>query len=119
MLFTRRPQDIFIQSGVKCIRFKGTDITADMLDFKDIEGDLFSQVEEVGSGTNKIINWCKEWELPEAEIGISGTSIFVRFRKDIFTEKYLEKLGLNERQIKAVLYAKTKGKITNKEYQNL
>jgi len=57
--------------------------------------------------------------LPEAEIGISGTSIFVRFRKDIFTEEYLKKLGLNTRQVRAVLYTKASGKITNKEYQNL
>ena len=222
LLFAKRPQDFFTQTGVKCIRFKGTDITADMLDFKDIEGDLFEQleetenfifrniglsawledeklerqekweyppkairealvnaivhrdyrsagkvqvriyddriefwnpgklpsgwtpetlkqehtsepfnplifrmffwvgeVEEVGSGTNKIINWCKEWGLPEPEFGISGTGIFVKFRKDILTEDYLKELGLNERQIKAVLYVKKEGKITNKEYQKI
>jgi len=220
LLFGKNPQDFFIQAGVKCIRFKGTDIAADMLDFKDIEGDLFQQVEEtenfifrniglrawledekierqekweyppkavrealvnaivhrdyrssgkvqvriyndriefwnpgrlpsgwtpetlkeehisepfnplifkmffwageveeVGSGTNKIISWCKEWGLPEPEFGISGTSIFVRIRKDILTEEYLKELGLNERQIKAVMYVKKEGKITNKEYQ--
>jgi len=222
LLFGKNPQDFFIQAGVKGIRFKGTDITADMLDFKDIEGDLFQQVEEtenfifrnislrawledrkierqekweyppkairealvnaivhrdyrssgkvqvriyddriefwnpgrlpsgwtpdtlkqehtsepfnplifkmffwvgdveeVGSGTNKIVSWCKEWELPEPEFGISGTSIFVRIRKDILTEDYLKKLGLNERQIKAVMYVKKEGKITNKKYQSL
>ena len=47
LLFGKNPQDFFIQAGVKCIRFKGTNITADMLDFKDIEGDLFQQVKEV------------------------------------------------------------------------
>jgi ATP-dependent DNA helicase RecG len=31
----------------------------------------------------------------------------------------LQKLGLNERQIKAVIYVKEKGKITNKEYQEV
>jgi len=41
------------------------------------------------------------------------------FRKDILTEEYLRKLDLNERQIKAVVYVKEKGKITNKEYQDL
>ena len=39
--------------------------------------------------------------------------------KDRFTKEQLQKLGLNERQIKAVLYAKEKGKITNAEYQQL
>jgi len=39
--------------------------------------------------------------------------------KDIYTEEYFNKLGLNERQIKAVMYVKEKGRITNKEYQQL
>jgi len=34
-------------------------------------------------------------------------------------EPTLRKLGLNERQIKAVVYVKQKGKITNKEYQQI
>ncbi|MBW1973587.1 MAG: DeoR family transcriptional regulator [Deltaproteobacteria bacterium] len=57
--------------------------------------------------------------MPEPEFGISGTSIFVRIKKDILTEDYLKKLGLNERQIKAVMYVKKEGKITNKKYQSL
>ncbi len=43
----------------------------------------------------------------------------VIFNKDIYTEEYLRKFGLNERQIKAVMYVKEKGRITNKEYQEL
>jgi ATP-dependent DNA helicase RecG len=39
--------------------------------------------------------------------------------KDKFTEEQLQKLGLNDRQIKAVLYVKEKGRITNAEYQEL
>ncbi|MCK9282424.1 MAG: hypothetical protein M0P71_17555 [Melioribacteraceae bacterium] len=39
--------------------------------------------------------------------------------KDRYTEGELEKLGLSERQIKAVLYVKGNGVITNKEYQNV
>lgn len=35
------------------------------------------------------------------------------------TVEQLTKLGLNERQQKAVEYVKEKGKITNKEYQNI
>jgi len=31
----------------------------------------------------------------------------------------LQKLGLNDRQIKAVLYVKEKGRITNSEYQEI
>ncbi|MFQ6056642.1 MAG: DeoR family transcriptional regulator, partial [Methanosarcinales archaeon] len=43
----------------------------------------------------------------------------VIFRKDIYTEEYMGKLGLNERQIKAIMYVKEKGKITNKEYREI
>ena len=38
------------------------------------------------------------------------------FRKNIYAEEYLRKLGLNERQIKAVMYVKEKGSVTNREY---
>jgi len=222
LLFGKNPQDFFIQSEIKCIRFKGTEISDDMIDFKDINGDLFQQieeaekfifrniglrawledrklerqekweyppkairealvnaivhrdyrsagkvqvriyddriefwnpgrlpsgwtpetlkkehtsepfnpsifkmffwvgeVEEVGSGTNKIISWCRGWGLPEPEFDYKGNSLMVRFRKDIYTEENLRKMGLNERQIKAVMYVKEKGKITNKEYQEI
>jgi hypothetical protein len=46
-------------------------------------------------------------------------SQFVFFYKDIYTEEVLKKTGLNERQIKTVIFVKEKGKITNKEYQKI
>lgn len=54
---------------------------------------------------------------PEFKEEFGGFSIY--FYKDIFTEENLRKIGLNERQIKAVMYIKEKGKITNKEYQEI
>ena len=45
--------------------------------------------------------------------------LIVRLFKDNFVEEQLVKLGLNRRQVKAVLYVKEKGKITNKEYQKI
>ena len=39
--------------------------------------------------------------------------------KDNLTEEQLVKLGLNDRQVKAVIYVKEKGRITNSEYQKL
>ena len=41
----------------------------------------------------------------------------VTFYKDKWNEENLRKLGLKKRQIKAVMYVKENGKITNKEYQ--
>jgi ATP-dependent DNA helicase RecG len=44
---------------------------------------------------------------------------WIVFRKDIYNEVDLGKLGLSERQIKAVLYVKEKGRITKNEYQKI
>lgn len=74
-------------------------------------------VEDVGGGTLDILNQCKEWGIPDAEFEDTGTSIIVTFRRSVFTPEVLTKLGLNERQIRAVSYIKQKGKITNAEYQ--
>lgn len=41
----------------------------------------------------------------------------ITFLKDIFSEDYLKRMGLNERQIEAVAYVKKNGRIANKEYQ--
>ncbi len=40
-------------------------------------------------------------------------------RKDYYTGEKLKEMGLNDRQIKAVMYVKEKRKITNKEYQEI
>jgi len=48
---------------------------------------------------------------------MGGFSVY--FYKDIYTEENLRKMGLNEKQIKAVMYVKEKRKITNKEYQKI
>ena len=222
LLFTRDPQRFFIQSEVKGIRFKGVDVTGEMIDLRVIEGDVFNQltetekfifnniamrawieegkierqekweyppkaireslanaichrdykttskvqvrifddriefwnpgrlpegwtvetlkqkhesmppnpsitkqffwvkyIEEVGTGTNKIIKWANDWGLPEPDFEFTGTSLIVTFRKSKLTEEYLSTLGLNEKQGKAVEHLKLHGKITTREYQGL
>lgn len=76
-------------------------------------------VESWGRGTIKIIEQCKEHGLPKPEFENSGKDFWVIFRKDIYNEISLKKLGINERQIKAVLYAKENNRISNKEYQSI
>jgi len=75
-------------------------------------------IEEVGTGTNDMMECCKEWEIPEPEFKHVMGDFVVTFRGKI-TEEYLQSLGLNERQIKAVEYIKKRGNITNKKYQIL
>ena len=72
-----------------------------------------------GRGTIKIIKECKQAGIPEPVFGYNSSDITVEFRKDIYFAEYPESLGLNDRQVKAVLYVKEKGKITNRDYQSL
>ena len=76
-------------------------------------------IESWGRGTIKIIENCLKQGLPEPDFIEECGVMRVVFYKDRFTEEYLRKLGLNERQIKAVMYVKERGRITNKEYQGL
>jgi ATP-dependent DNA helicase RecG len=73
-------------------------------------------IEQWGSGIDKMRNACVKAGLPEPQFE-EYQGFRVIYRKDIYTEEYLRNLGLNERQIKAVMYVKEKGKITNKEYR--
>jgi len=219
LLFGRDPQRKFIQSEIKCIRFKGVGVTGEMIDLRTVGGDVFDQlieaekfifnnialsawiedgkiqrqerweyppkairealanaishrdyettskvqvrifddrmefwnpgrlpegwtvetlrhvhesiprnpaiakqffwvkyIEEVGTGTNKIIEWCIDWGLPEPEFEFTGTSLVVTFRKSRLTDEYLEQLGLNDRQKRAVTHLKERGKIDRKTY---
>ncbi len=76
-------------------------------------------IDSWGRGTLKIYDACKQAELPEPEIKEFQGGFLVTLFKDNLTEDQLAKLGLNDRQLKAVNFVKEKGKITNKEYQEL
>ncbi len=79
---------------------------------------LIKYIEQWGTGTNRIIKESLDHGLPEPIFEESGASFVVIFRKPIAREELL-KLGLNERQVKAVEYVEKKGSITNKEYQEI
>ena len=80
---------------------------------------MVKYIEQWGTGTNRMIQWCVNEKLPEPEFEDKKRTFIVRIRKDIYSEGYLRNKGLSERQIRAVIYAKEKGKITNKDYQHL
>ena len=75
-------------------------------------------IEQWGSGIEKIQKYCIDAGLPEP-IFEEYQGFQVVFKKDIYNEEYLRSLKLNERQIKAVMFVKEKGQITNKEYQEI
>ncbi|GHT32330.1 hypothetical protein AGMMS49574_15640 [Bacteroidia bacterium] len=72
-----------------------------------------------GRGTISIIDACKEAGLPEPELIEEDGGFMVTLFKDRFSEEQLSQMGLNERQIKAVLYVKEKGEITTSAYTEL
>lgn len=72
-----------------------------------------------GRGTIKIIDTCKQADLPEPEMKELDGGFIITLFKDNLTPEQLAKLGLNERQLRAVDFMKEKGRITNKEYQEL
>jgi len=76
-------------------------------------------VESWGRGVDKMKNLCLEANIPAPQFSFKGNDFWTVFRKDIYNKEDLSKLGLNERQLKAVLYVRENGKITNKEYQEL
>jgi ATP-dependent DNA helicase RecG len=76
-------------------------------------------VEAWGRGIEKITELCIAAGLPVPLFSPKGNDFWITFRKDIYNKEDLSKLGLNERKIKAVLYVKENGKITNGEYQEI
>lgn len=73
-------------------------------------------IDSWGRGTLRIIDTCKEAGLPDPELTEQDGGFLVTLFKNNLTEERLKKLGLNERQISAILFYRTKGEITSSEY---
>jgi predicted HTH transcriptional regulator len=78
---------------------------------------LADYIQKAGSGTLEMIKQCRERGLPEPEFLETRGEFRTVIARDLLTENVLTKLGLNERQMKAVIYVKEKGRITNREYR--
>lgn len=76
-------------------------------------------IEKWGSGIDKIRRLCRSEKKPEPEYEEQTQTLIVRFRKDVFKDDYLRKLGLNERQKLVVDYLRQHTRISNTEYQVL
>jgi len=77
---------------------------------------LAGYIERYGSGIQRILTSFADAGLSEPEFQTDAWRFTLTMRKDIFTDEYLAELGLNERQMEAVLYVKKHGRITNKEF---
>jgi len=76
-------------------------------------------IESWGRGTIKIMEKCQEQGLPEPDFEEDHGVMKVVFYKDKFTEDNLKKLGINERQIKAVMYVKEKNSINLSSFKTI
>ena len=76
-------------------------------------------IEQWGSGIGKMLNLCTNAGIPKPVFREFQRGFQVEFSKDIYTEEYLHSLGLNERQIKAIVFLKEKRKISNKVYREM
>lgn len=76
-------------------------------------------IEAWGRGIRKMNEQCAAAGSPQPLYYYESSGFWVVFRKDLFNEEDLQVKGLNPRQIKAIMYVKEKGKITNKEYQEI
>ncbi len=76
-------------------------------------------IDSWGRGTIKIIESCRESNLPEPDLKEEQGGFLSKINKDRFTEEFLKNIGLNKRQIKSVIYVKKYGEITNSVYQNI
>ncbi len=73
-------------------------------------------IDSWGSGTIRIIETCKQANLPEPELIEQENGFSVTLFKNKLTAALLAKLGLNNRQVDALLYFREKGEITSLEY---
>ncbi len=83
--------------------------------------DIFSKsglVEVYGSGIGRMLNSLKDVGLPEPEFKEEFGGFSLYMFKD-YNEDLLKELGLNERQIKAMIYLYKEGSISTNEYSQI
>ncbi len=76
-------------------------------------------IDSWGRGTIKIMEACKNANLPEPEFKEHSGGFLSELFKDRFSVENLQKLNLNERQTKAILFIREKHSISNSEYIEL
>lgn len=78
---------------------------------------LARYIERAGSGTQTMIELCRETGLPEPTFEQRSGFFVVTLCRDWLTEEVMDELGLNDQERQLVSILKVSGKIGNKEYQ--
>ena len=80
---------------------------------------LTRYIEKAGSGTQRMIELCREAALPEPSFELRAGSFVITLWRDWLTNEVMAGFQLNDRQRLAVDFMKTRGQISNREYQEL
>lgn len=80
---------------------------------------LTRYIEKAGSGTQRMIELCRDAGLPEPSFELRQGSFVLTLWRDWFTTEALAGFGLSDRQLLAVAHVKRVGRITNADYQQL
>ncbi|MBC3538950.1 ATP-binding protein [Rufibacter sediminis] len=76
-------------------------------------------IDSWGRGTLKIMEACREAALPEPEMKEQDGGFLIILSKNQLTEEHLRRMGLSDRQLTAVSFAKEHGFIDNSHYQEI
>lgn len=76
-------------------------------------------VEKAGTGTTDMIADCLDAGLPEPGFAQHGPHFVTTIWRDWLTDDVLAKMGLNERQLRAIAHVRNKSEIANSTYQEL
>lgn len=80
---------------------------------------LTRYIEKVGSGTERMIELCREAALPEPDFELRAGSFVITLWRDWLTARVLAELALNNRQKQAMIVTRSVGRITNADYQQV
>lgn len=76
-------------------------------------------IERWGSGTLRMIDELKTAGLPQPQFESESGRFRVTFKRELLDETYSYKMGLSERQLKAIVYIEKHGSITNTDLQSI
>ena len=80
---------------------------------------LTRYIEKAGSGTQRMIELCRDAALPEPGFELRASSFVITLWRDWLTNEVMAGFQLNDRQRLAVDFMKTRGQISNRDYQEL
>jgi len=78
---------------------------------------LARYIEKASSGTERMIELCREAGLAEPDFELRAGSFVITLWRDWLTAEVVSQLDLSERQRQAVLTAKTSRRLSNLDYQ--